>query len=174
MGEQDKSDFDILNDEYEEYTDTVNNFIEYESETWNFDKINDLNSKRINLNNRIDSKKQLLNYDIGHDIDELNETYTHVKTLHDDYLEKNEKLKSVISNYNTKVAVMNNSSNGSSYLTLVMGIIVLLLLFSIVIMNIIEDKKEMNTVSRILFFVILLYIFKTISQYLSGYIQRKL
>ena len=163
----DEINFDQLDEDYEKYTDSFKeNSIDY--------KYNDIKGTIEQLNKKIDDGKKEIynNNNISSKIDDLNNTYKNVKSRYNDYLIENEKLKSVIKDYNMKVATMNNFSN-YSYIGLIFWFIVLILLFSIVMMSIIEDKKEMNTISRILFFIILLYIFKKIVQYLGGYIQRE-
>lgn len=177
MGEKEKreqKDFDKLDENYNKYSQDVGNFVNYTDEKW---ELNNLQNKMTFQGKKVDShifsKFRQTEYDLDEDVNELEQSYDKVKRSHQVYLDKNERLKTLLTDYNTKIATMNNFSDGSN-ITIVLWIIVLVLLFIVLIMTIIEDKKEMNMMYRILFAIIIVYLVKLAVQDLGGYIQREL
>lgn len=177
MGEKEKNEqkvFKKLDDYYNKYSKDVGNFVNYTVKKW---ELNSLQNKMIlqgkKVNSNIFSKFRETEYNLDEDVDELEKSYDKVKRSHQVYLDKNDRLKILLTDYNTKIATMNNFSDGSN-LTIVLWIIVLVLLFIVLIMTIIEDKKEINIMYRILFAIIIIYLVKLAVQDLGGYIQREL
>jgi len=173
-GEKEQKDFDKLGENYDEYSEDVSNFVNYSDEKWELNNLQDkIYFQGKKLDSHIVSKFRETEYDLDDDVDDLETSYDAVKRSHQVYLDKNETLKTLLANYTTKVATLNNFSN-DFHLTLVLWIIVLVLLFILLVMSIVEDKKEMNLMYRILFAVLIIYLVKIAVQDLGGYIQREL
>lgn len=167
-------EFKTINDEYDKYSITVDNYINFEDDSWDFKTSqNDMINQRDVVDETIFSKGLVSEYEDDDKIDDLHDSYKNVKILYDTFVKKNEKLESLLVDYDTKVATLTEFTD-HSYFTLIFLFSLLIFIFVTVIMNVVEDKKEMNTSYKMLFFIIGTIVLFSLFKNLIGYIQRRL
>tara|TARA_Y100000992_G_C21266101_1_gene494030 strand:- start:958 stop:1482 length:525 start_codon:yes stop_codon:yes gene_type:complete len=174
MRETTEIEFNAINNEYDKYSIKVDNYINYDDDSWDFSTSqDDMINQRYVVNETIFLKEVVTDYDNNDKIDGLYDSYKNVKILNDTFVKKNEKLESLLVDYDTKVATLTEFSD-HSYFTLILLFGCVIFFLVTVILNVIEDKKEMNFLSKIMFFIIGMIILFIFLKKLFGYIQRKL